>query len=383
MAPTPAPVLGALHLRAWALGALCGPHPPPPPPDVPAEAWRLFLGVERCGLALAPLVSAAGGPAELVADFAVAESRGVLSARGQLRRLDALARANGWRVVALKGAVPLLRGAGGAALVDLDVLVAPEHAAPLAEALAEAGYAVVGKASRHVLPTLSARGEIPVEIHRMVPLLPDAVWERVRPAPDSALLLLHPADHLRHLLTHTTLHHPERRGRIRDLLLMADALAHSSPDDVRDVRMAVLGSRDERVLDAQLVMAAAAAGRAGGGADAFELTAAGVYLAARALRDRAVSPWQPVEAWHAATRAVARRAGTPLSEDEWSLDWPSRRPALAWLRRVAPRLERAVRLLARRGRAGLLAPFSLSIAAAAEHAVRERAAQAASSVRSG
>jgi hypothetical protein len=383
MAPTPAPVLGALHLRAWALGALCGAHPPAPPPDAPAEAWRLFLSVERCALALAPLVSAAGGPAEIAADFAVAESRRVLSARGQLRRLEALVRARGWRVVALKGAVPLLRGAEHPTLQDLDVLAAPGDAAPLAQALGEAGYEAAGGEAAHVLPTRRARGDIPVEIHRMVPHLTDDLWERVRPVrADSALLSLHPADHLRHLLLHTTLHHPERRGCIRDLLLLAEALAHGTPRDVRDVRAAAAGERDRWVVEQQMEMAVAMAAREGPCPDPFEMQAAGVYLAVQALSTSSLPRERRDAAWHAAVAAVARSAGTPLHWD-WTLDAESPRPGMAWLRRVAPRVERAVRVAARLGRAVPLLPFARSIAAAAEHAVRERAAHAASSVRSG
>jgi hypothetical protein len=77
-------------------------------------------------------------------------------------------------------------------------------------------------------------------------------------------------------------------------------------------------------------------------------------------------------AWQAATAAVARRSGAPALLGEQGLELPSAVPVLAALRRVAPGAERAARTLVRRSREWAFLPLGLSVATAAERAVRER-----------
>jgi Uncharacterised nucleotidyltransferase len=300
----------------------------------------------------------------------------VLSARAQLRRLGSVARARGLRLVVLKGGVPVLRGENGPRLQDLDVLGSPADAAALAAALDEDGYARLGSAAAHRLAVRAAEGDIPVEIHTTVPGLSGGVWDRVRPAAEgSPLWVLHPADHLRYLLLHSAVQHADRRGRLRDLLVVGEALRHAGEDDVREVEAALAAEPQARVLAQQAEMARSLES-AVPCTDPFELTAAGSYLLHSLLERRRTPEGRRELAWQAGTAAVARRTGTPAGLGEHSLALPSAVPLLAALRRTAPWAERAIRTLVRRGREWAYLPLGLSVAAAAERAVRERASSA-------
>jgi hypothetical protein len=377
MPSTPAPVAGALRLRDWALGVLCARGAAAgPPPLVSPEGWSLFLRTEQCALALAARAAGAADPtaAAALAAFTHAESRTVLSARAQLRRLGALASGRGLQVAVLKGGAPLLRGAEGPRLLDVDLLASRADAAALAAALDDAGYQAFGGAASHRLAVRAAPGDIPLEIHTAIPGISatEAVWARAQPAGDGrGLRVLHPADHLRYLLLHSVVQHADRRGRIRDLLLVADGIAQCTPEDVREVEDAVAQGPHARVLAAQLAMGrAVAAGEAC--ADAFELTAAGTYLTQWRLARTRIRGVLMEMAWQAATAAVARRSGAPALVGEHGLELPSAVPALAALRRVAPGMERAARTLVRRSREWAFLPLGLAVASAAERAVRER-----------
>jgi hypothetical protein len=297
----------------------------------------------------------------------------VLAARAQLRRVGVLARDAGLEVVVLKGGVPLLRGADGPRLMDVDLLARPADAAALAARLDAAGHQAHGRAAAHRLAVRAAEHEMPVEIHTVVPGLSTDVWARVRPVPGSALRVLHPADHLLFLLQHSAVQHVDRRGRLRDLLVMAEALAHCAPADLDEVRAALAADRHGGVLARQLEMAQALAG-GGPVRDPFELTAAGTYLMDTLLERRALGPSLRDLVWQAGSAAVARRAGAPAGLGEAGLALPSATPVLAALRRRAPGLERALRVAVRRSREWALLPVGLAVASRAERAVRERAA---------
>jgi hypothetical protein len=373
MPRTPPPVLDALRLRVWALAALSSSAPAPPPPDASQAGWSLFLRGEQCALALS--ARGAGGdetPAgQMVQSFAVTESRTVLLARARMRRLEALARAQGLRILVLKGGVPLLHGAGGPRLLDVDVLCSPADAAAVAAELDRAGYQVYGSPAAHRLAVRAADNDIPVEIHTSVPGLSGPVWERARPVPGSPLLVLHPADHLLHLVLHSVVQHADRRGRLRELLLMADAIERCTPGELAQVHAAAAREPEAAALAAQLEMAMALVRRDGPPADAFQLTAAGTYVMGAALSRWKLSGSLREFAWLAGTAAVARRSGVPSGLGAHTLDLPSAWPPLALLRRVAPAVERRARLLYRRGREWVLLPVGLSFAAGAERAVRE------------
>jgi hypothetical protein len=373
MARTPAPVLEALRLRAWTLAALASSSPPPSPPRASAAGWGLFLRGEQCALELSARGAAGGDDAGAAAVHAaaVAESRAVLAARGSLRRMGALARERGLRILVLKGGVPLLHGAGGPRLLDVDVLCSPADAHALATALEAAGYRGHGRSGAHRLAIRLAENDIPVEIHTAVPGVPGPVWERARPVAGSALLALHPADHLLHLILHSVVQHADRRGRLRELLLIADAVQRCTPADLDEVRAAAAREPEAGALAAQLDMATALLRRDGAPADAFQLTAAGTYVMGAVFPRWGLRGPLLEFAWLAGTAAVARRSGVPSGLGAHTLDLPSAWPPLALLRRVAPVAERGARLLYRRGREWILLPVGLSIAAGAERALRE------------
>lgn len=372
MPRTPEPVLGALHLRAWALAGLPSSASFSPPPEVSAEAWGTFLRTERCALALSGRAQPPEGPAEVLRRHVLAESRAVLAARGLLHRSAAIARSRGLRLAVLKGGVPLLEGAPGVWLMDIDLLGTPEDAASASEALEADGYHAHGRIAAHRLAAqASAHDTMIMEIHTRVPGVEHDVWPGVRPAsPGSDLLVLHPADHLRHLLQHSVVQHANRRGRIRDVLLTAHALGRCTPAEVE----AVHRSHDRDPLAGALAAHAAMAQAMAGGPpapDAFELTAAGSYV-----MDWRFGRWKSEGlremARIAGTVAVARRSGMPTALGTLSLDMPSAFRPFAWMRAVSPAVERGARLALRRGREWILLPLGLQVASAAEHAVRER-----------
>ncbi|HEY7768983.1 nucleotidyltransferase family protein [Longimicrobium sp.] len=374
MPRTSEPVLGALHLREWALQVLSSPGPPLPPPPVSPAGWGLFLGVERCALALAARGAAADDPAgsRAIRAQAVDESRSVLSARAELRRLGQAVRGPGVSLVVLKGAAPLLYGGRQVPMQDVDVLGTPAAARAVAEALDRSGFQGQGRAASHRLAVRTQEAGLPVEIHTTAPGLPPAALDRAVPVAHSPLRVLHPADHLLHLLVHSAVHHPDRRGRLRDLLLIADAVARCAPGDLHAVRAAAAREAQAAPVTAQLERAVAIANGAGVGADGFALTAAGSYLMTEAFPRWGLRGAVLEYAWLAGSAAVAARSGAPSASGAHTLGIASAFAPLAWLRRHAPRAERAARVLVRRGKEwALLLPVGLFIARAAERAVRE------------
>lgn len=260
--------VAALTLRAWMLRALADPAAR----DVRAldavaactpATWDLVLRVERCALALrSALADVEPAPlpppiASLLKNAATVELRRNLSALMQLRMLGELAREHGWRVVALKGAV------AAAARIpidvsDIDVVTHPDHAPALAAALDARGYAPYGAGSRSHLAARLKPGGIQIEVHHALALIEDlpAFLNRAVPL-DSipGLFVPAPADHLWHLLVHSVLYHPDRRGRIRDLLLIRHAAVDAPPDAVRVVERRIAAHADAAPLRAALAMA--------------------------------------------------------------------------------------------------------------------------------
>ena len=177
------------------------------------------------------------------------------------------------------------------------------------------------------------------------------------------------------MLVHSAVHHPDRRGRLRDLLLTADAVARCTPGDLDAVRAAVALEAQAGPVTAQMEMAGAIANGAapGAAADRFELTAAGSYLMAEAFRRWGLRGAVLEYAWLAGGAAVAARSGTPSAGGAHTLGIASAFAPLAWLRRHAPAAEQAARVLLRRGQEwALLLPVGLFIARSAERAVREK-----------
>jgi hypothetical protein len=376
MPRTPEPVLGSLRLRQWALGVLSSAEPPPAPPPASPAAWALFLRVEQCALPLAARYSEdAPIPSPLLRDRARSDSRRVLAARMQLRRLGALARDRGLRLAALKGGAALLCGGPELPMMDVDVMASPEGARSLADALDAAGHRVHGRAAAHRLAVRATEGELPVEIHTAAPGIPAGAVDRAVAVPGAPLLVLHPADHLHYLVVHSVVQHEDRRGRIRDLVLVADALGRCAPEDLRRVHEAVAREPQAAALAGQIAQARALGERRGPAPDPFELMAAGRFLLAHRLDRWKLKNTAREFAWTAGCAAVAARSGSHQVGGTVSLDLPSAHRSLAWIRRRTPAAERAVRLLARRGKDWLLRPLGAAVAAGTERALRERAAE--------
>ena len=280
----------ALRLRDWALRLFAG-LPAGAAPAAGPEAWSTFLTVDRCAL---PLREALAGGAldalspdarEALQEQAVVETRRVLGLRAEAARVGALLSARGWEGIALKGGAAVLAGAATVDVQDLDVLVRPEHALELAHALDAAGFQAigddlpVGSAARHELSGRRAPGGLIVEVHHDLAPTSERIdaWEGTEPLPARGLRRMSGPNHLWHVLTHGTLHHPERRGALRDLLVAAAAVRLCTPAQVDAARARAATHPRGRPIGQMLEAAAAlAAGRLP--ADALRREAATAYL---------------------------------------------------------------------------------------------------------
>lgn len=371
----------ALRLRAWALGLLGNGAAGDAPAADPA-AWSLFLRVEGCAVPLRKAMRAAGahagaGEAQLD-ELAVAESQRVLSARMQVARVDRLAAREGWRIAVLKGGVAL-QGARPLDVVDLDLLVEPAHAPPLLDALRAAGYAaygedhVAGPRDHHYAPRY-VPGSIPVEVHFRIGEMEteeDLLASAVPLEGTRALLRLAPADHLRHLLLHAVAHHPSRRGRLRDLLLIASAVRELGPAGVAELRAPLAASPFARQLEETLEAARALAeGRTP--ADRWRRLSGASYVAAS-------TAWVmrlPRGAQSELTTCMYAAVG--CAEDRrraWSRVWApaysgSELPAFAWVEARSRRAGKVVRRAVRVARYAAAAAAALRLARAAGAAER-------------
>ena len=282
---------GALRLRAWALPLLAG-APPTLPPAAGAQAWEVFLAIERCALPLrdalaaADLLEQADAPAQSALDArAVNEAMHVLALRREAAEVAVLLRRHGWEGVVLKGGATVLGGGRELDVIDLDLLLPPDQARALAAVLDQAGYErheadlPPGAPNRHQLAGRMRPGGMMVEVHvDLAPVghNPDA-GEGSLPLPVAGLRRLRPAAHLWHVLTHGTLHHPERRGALRDLLVAASAAEWCAPPELAEVERRVAAHARAGVLGKMLEMARALAAGAGV-EDRFAREAATAYL---------------------------------------------------------------------------------------------------------
>jgi hypothetical protein len=233
----------ALALRAWAMQRLAGGDAPPPAAS--AEAWRLFCAVERCALALCARLSPGEAPPPLREAFDL-EIQRVLSLRALLRSVDRALAVAGATGIALKGAVPALAGGEPLDVLDLDLLVAPEAMDAITAALEAEGLGV-GRDTAPSVPThapggheraaRTGEGTVHVELHVVIPLLPEAVdpLRGSRPSPHPRVRMLAPAVHLWHVLMHGAVQHPERRGMLREMLLLRDAGARCTAEERAEV----------------------------------------------------------------------------------------------------------------------------------------------------
>jgi len=252
----------ALELRRWALRLLAGGGGEPPAAS--ARSWEALVRGERCALPLRSRRRALPEEARAVLErCATAELQRFLSVQAQTRLLGTLLRERGWPGVVLKGAAHAAEGGEPLDVADVDVLLPREHAVEFAALLeARGGHRALGTDAAGAsgtgwqLATRLAEGGVQVEVHFDVPFLAGEgdPWEATLPTPVRGVLRLSPANHLWHVLVHGVVHHVERRGSLRELLLLLSARAACSAHDLREVERRAAAHRAARPLRATLGM---------------------------------------------------------------------------------------------------------------------------------
>ncbi len=342
--------------------------------------WKLFLQAERCAHAIDSRLSdesraaLTGDTQRIIKDAATDEAKRALSARGQLQLIGKLVQRDGLPAVVLKGGVAVARGTT-VHLVDIDVLVPPDSAGTLASALEAEGYCAAGFGSPRHLAARTVPGALPVEIHttthRAGTPLDEMAWRDPRPLEGTpGLLRLRPAEHLWHVMFHTVVDHPYRRGRIRDLVVLADALGDCSETDLDEVTKRSAASPHAATF-ARLLEAVRAHSAGDTIPDAFEATALEHYTAT-ALMNRLPVPSvlrETVWKWTFALlggREELREVWTDtlavsLTQSPYRL--------VSTVERRLPRLGRAWRLIMRLLRLSLAIPIAIVIAIATRYSL--------------
>lgn len=224
-------------------------------------AWSLFLHLEACAIALQTRLDALGDaawsrlPAEvttLIREYATWELRHVLSARAQIRTVARLAKEKGWMIVVLKGGAAV---AGGEMihLGDVDILVERELVDEVAAGLDELGFERRGHDSdtSHHLAARIVPNAVRIEVHRTLKGGQglDSFRDAALPLEgEPTLWRLGDADNLRYLPVHASIQHPERIGKIRELLLLGHALRSSTPEVVAEVERELAGHESAELL---------------------------------------------------------------------------------------------------------------------------------------
>ena len=211
-------VVDALRLRTWAIQVLSTGWQPPP--DVPFDAWKLFLKAERCAVALSTRTEGDAPP--LLHAAATIELQRILSARAQIEHLGRLAAEAGERIIVLKGGLMVLGAAVAVDVVDVDVLAEPWAAPRIAALLDREGYVGDGGGADAHLPQRRKPYAVHIEVHHsLTELAAETVWSNAEPILGKpGLWRPSSVDQVWHMLLHSTVTHPFRRGALRDLLLI-------------------------------------------------------------------------------------------------------------------------------------------------------------------
>jgi putative nucleotidyltransferase-like protein len=255
-----ASVRDALQLRALALQVLSARTDRTSFPEGSDATWDVFLRAERCALALKTRLVAAGSHVpHQVESPATRELQRILSARGQLQRIGQLVTAHDTEAVVLKGGVAALVSSSPVDLADVDVLVRAHLAEPLAVLLDAGGLRGRGPAggTAHLTPRVEPNA-VQVEVHFALNEfeVDEGVWGRIRPVNGVAgLWRLGAADHLWQLLVHSVVIHAYRRGALRDVLLIAEAVGDCNPAELAAVEDRVRAHPLSQRLHDQLAMA--------------------------------------------------------------------------------------------------------------------------------
>lgn len=345
----------ALILRRWALRVIATPFDSPGArryrcPDVAPRAWELFLRAEHCALPLSRQIvrfshDLPADAARMLAAIALEETQRVVSARAQLRRVSQWADSHNTTVVILKGAVAAGHDETAVDLSDIDLWIRPGTEGPLLEWLGNSGHSPKKHAAQHHHASRLTDQLVAVEVHHTIPYANlEPGWEsRTLPLAHELPRLhrLDPADHLWHVLIHASIQHIDRRGRLRDLLLISHASSLCSDRERDLVRHRATTHHAADALHAMLRMAEAIAARCEP-EDAFTTVAAARYL------DTASGPRHPTVRFlfsNAATTAALY--GIPgckhhMAKVLTSRDSVTPMPGLRWFQRRSPRVGGAV-----------------------------------------
>ncbi|GAC1478109.1 MAG: hypothetical protein NVS1B4_21590 [Gemmatimonadaceae bacterium] len=289
------PAREALALRAWALDLIARAQddtrrPVAPVPRASVGGWSLFVAAERCALPLKSRLLARGAFTALDPEVrslldarATREMQRILAARRQMADLEHAAKAAGCTAIVLKGGAAIAGGGEMLDLVDLDVLVPAASAKAFADALGGRGYDAAAETDiTYHMGARFAPDSIHIEVHtRLGPhhsARDERAFARSVALDGTALARLSPPDHLWHLLEHTTRHHPERAGALRDLLLIRAAVRDCSSAEVTQLASELATHPSAPAIAPLLAMARTAEGKVI--RDRFAAVAAANYLVA-------------------------------------------------------------------------------------------------------
>ncbi len=201
--------------------------------DSSAAAFDLFLRAERCALPVQRCVGlrhATLSPSldRVLTSRATVEIERVLAARAQLLEIERLAQPHGIRPIVLKGGLLALRPHDPLDLYDVDILVGSRSEADLLATLLDRnGQTPMSPPADWHLEPRGRVGLVNVEIHVGIRCEGDLSGLRARAQPIPGFPVfrrLAPADQCRHVLLHSAIHHPFRRGSLREALLLRAAL---------------------------------------------------------------------------------------------------------------------------------------------------------------
>ena len=224
-----------------------------------SEGWHLFLRVERCAYPLSSYLQDTGFKTLLPDNFQEIlskevkwEAKRIASARSQLEEVREWALKNSACPIVLKGGLGILENTP-LDLNDIDILLPKSDAIGLFSSLLEYGYYPPSEPARISHNCLWRKGALEVEIHQGIYdglLYPaNGTWPGARETRTCpGLWRLAPEDNVWHLLIHNVDKSPERRGRIRDLLLIRGALDSCSADDIAEIRNKCSGHRFYELL---------------------------------------------------------------------------------------------------------------------------------------
>lgn len=306
------------------------------------------------------------------------EAERIQSAQRQLATIGTIAHRGHWKVVILKGGVEVVDKRRAVDLLDLDLLLQPEETRAFAAALDQAAYRPIGEGTARHLDKRSSGEPVFVEVHHSLDrhgsLPPKDCWSRIVPFEAvNGLFRLDAGTHLWHVLMHAVVDHPERRGAIRDVLLITAAVADCSTEELEQVRQSIDLLPARSALHETLSMAEGLyAEEIGGDPMAY---ASAVRYAVRVLLCPLPLP-RRLEGY-VYTWTFALLSGPEERRNMWkdlvskSTELSSQRH-VAWIEQRAPSLGRAYRLAARLVRAVLALVVAVPTAVLARRLTHRR-----------